>query len=128
MTQDEEMSDTEMWAEYKRPKFYVLVNRVPVPELNLTSWSNMFGTFDRTVRKSEGKITLDGNNMGEITVSTVFLGIDHAVQGPPMLFETMVFGGPSDGEQDRCSTWEAAEKMHEAMVLKVKLDVKSLEL
>ena len=42
--------------------------------------------------------------------STVFLGLDHQLteDGPPLLFETMVFGGPLSGETDRCSTWELA--------------------
>jgi len=31
-----------------------------------------------------------------IWVSTVFLALDHAWEGPPMLFETMIFGVPED--------------------------------
>lgn len=51
---------------------------------------------------------------GGIRVSTVFLGIDHRFNedGPPILFETMIFGGPHDGFQDRCSTWKEAVAMH----------------
>ena len=53
-------------------------------------------------------------------VSTVFLGIDHSFgYGPPQIFETMVFGGPLDQEQDRCFTWEQAEAMHQRMVERV---------
>jgi hypothetical protein len=48
-----------------------------------------------------------------VEVSTVFLGLDHAWgKGPPMLFETMIFGGEHDQYQERCSTWEQAEEMH----------------
>ena len=58
---------------------------------------------------------------GKVNVSTVFLGIDHSFGGAtPMLFETMVFGGPLDQEQDRYSNWEDAEKGHDAMVERVK--------
>jgi hypothetical protein len=32
----------------------------------------------------------------------------------------MVFGGPLDQEQDRCTTWDEAEAMHAAMVARVK--------
>jgi hypothetical protein len=55
-------------------------------------------------------------------VSTVFLGLDHSFgrNSQPMIFETMVFGGPLDGEQERCSTWAQAEAMHAAMVERVK--------
>lgn len=48
-------------------------------------------------------------------VSTVFLGLDHQWgQGPPLLFETMVFSDDEglDDYQDRCSTWEQALLMH----------------
>lgn len=54
-------------------------------------------------------------------VSTVFLGLDRSFGGgPPMLFETMVFGGPLDGEQARYSTWDEAEAGHQAVVGRVR--------
>lgn len=53
-------------------------------------------------------------------VSTVFLGLDHQYgDGPPLLFETMVFGGPLDHEMNRYSTWNEAEKGHQEMVERV---------
>jgi hypothetical protein len=57
--------------------------------------------------------------IGEVRVSTVFLGIDHAWEGPPLLFETMVFGGPLDEEMERYSTWEEAERGHAVMARRV---------
>jgi hypothetical protein len=57
----------------------------------------------------------------DVRVSTVFLGLDHSFgTGPPLLFETMVFGGPMDQEQGRCTTWEEAESLHATMVARVK--------
>lgn len=54
-------------------------------------------------------------------VSTVFLGLDHQFgQGPPLVFETMVFGGPCDGDQDRYSTWAEAEAGHQRIVERVR--------
>jgi hypothetical protein len=51
--------------------------------------------------------------IGDVHVSTVFLGLDHAFfGGPPLLFETMIFGGRHDRTQLRCSTWEKAERQH----------------
>jgi CTP:molybdopterin cytidylyltransferase MocA len=59
-----------------------------------------------------------------VTVSTVFLGIDHSFgHGPPVLFETMVFDDYEDGEQDRYCTWEAAEAGHSAIVARVRAHV-----
>jgi len=56
-----------------------------------------------------------------VFVSTAFLGIDYSFnEGPPILWETMVFGGELDQEMNRCSgTWEQAEAMHEDMVARV---------
>lgn len=58
----------------------------------------------------------------EVTVSTVFVGIDHRYfgKGPPMVFETMVFGGPMDGDMVRYSSWDDAETGHKAMVRKAR--------
>ena len=75
------------------------------------TWAHWFETAERHVALT--KIS------EKVTVSTVFLGLDHAWgQGPPMLFETMIFGGPYDQEQDRYSTWEKAQEGHERMVQK----------
>lgn len=52
--------------------------------------------------------------IGAVRVSTVFLGLDHGLgEGePPMIFETMIFGGPDDQAQWRYSTWDEAEAGH----------------
>lgn len=51
-----------------------------------------------------------------VFVSTVFLGLDHNYgDGEPHIFETMVFGGDSDGDMERCATWEQAERQHAEM-------------
>lgn len=55
-------------------------------------------------------------------VSTVFLGLDHNYEedGPPILWETMVFGGKLSRAMMRCAgSREQAEAMHNAMVRKV---------
>lgn len=55
-----------------------------------------------------------------ILISTVFIGIDHSFGfGAPLLFETMVFNGPLDGDQDRFANWDQAEAGHLAMRKKV---------
>lgn len=57
--------------------------------------------------------------VGDVTISTMFVGLDHSGGKPtsrPLLFETMIFGGKHDRWQDRCSTWEEAEAMHERAV------------
>lgn len=50
-------------------------------------------------------------------VSTVWLGLNHAFgSGPPVIFETMIFGGPMDEYMDRYSTEEEAKSGHEFAV------------
>lgn len=45
-------------------------------------------------------------------VSTIFLVLDHNMsgQGPPILFETLIFGGPYDGTMWRSSALGQAKK------------------
>ena len=95
---------------------YILKGHVPVLEDDLLKWGRWLETADRIVKKT---------TIGDIIISTVFLGLDHNYsfgESPPLLFETMIFGGKYDQDQDRCSTWDGAEKMHDAMVEKVKAD------
>ena len=70
---------------------------------------------DRHVAKENIK-----TDNGEIvTVSTVFLGLDHSFgDGPPLLFETMIFGGAQDGRNERYEDRATALAGHErAMAL-----------
>ena len=61
----------------------------------------------------------------DITVSTVWLGIDHQYgAGPPLIFETMIFGGPLDEEQWRYSTENSAIAGHAAAVALAKAAVR----
>ena len=91
---------------------YILEGKTPVPCNDGLKWGRWFEKADRHVARTDE----DG-----VDVSTVFLGTDHGWgQGTPLLFETMVFGGELDGEQERYSTWEEAEAGHKAMVERVK--------
>lgn len=72
---------------------------------SIEEWGRFYETADSIVKQEE---------IGGVRISTVFLGIDHQFgDGPPILFETMIFGGEHDQYQDRCSTWKQAEDMHE---------------
>lgn len=78
--------------------------KTPEPVKNLIEAGKLWKK-DRTVRK---------DNIGEIFISTVFLGIDHSFleEGPPVLFETMIFGGDHDGYQARYTNWDDAVEGH----------------
>ena len=61
----------------------------------------------------------------DITISTVFLGLNHGFgKGPPLLFETMIFGGNFNYDMWRYSTWDEAEKGHQKAVEKVRANRK----
>jgi hypothetical protein len=68
---------------------------------------------------------------GRITVSTVFLVLDHSHGGSvAVLWETMVFDGPMDQHCDRYTSREAAVAGHADTVTQVKtaLDVDGVAL
>lgn len=94
---------------------YVLAadGRTPVHEPDGVAWSRWFETSGEARRVARTEIA------GLGSISTVFLGIDHAFrEGRPVLFETMSFLGGDDGEAffARYHTWAEAEAGHAAIV------------
>ena len=98
--------------------YYILdENKQPVEEPNEMKWGAFMSKVNRRVAFTKLTSSVQGKNVGHVEISTVFLGLDHQFgDGPPLLFETMVFGGPLDETQERCSTWAEAEIMHEQMI------------
>jgi hypothetical protein len=122
-----------------RPNKYILVDKVPVATEDLLAWAKW---VEDVVKR---RVALDV--IAGFEISTVFLGLDYAYTGPPMLFETMVFEqlekpktqvididgkiytfGPCeresldniDGYMTRYSTWDEAERGHAATVALVR--------
>lgn len=92
---------------------YILRGKEPVLVDDTLEWG-------RWMESGERRVALDEISP-EVKVSTVFLGLDHNFgDGPPVFFETMVFGGPLDGEGERYSTWQEAEAGHRAIVDRVR--------
>ena len=91
---------------------YILKGHTPIECPDLLTWARQLDEITRIVNKTVLK---------HGTVSTVFLGLDHSLSddGPPLLFETMVFRGPLDQTCERYATWEDAEQGHGAMVRRV---------
>lgn len=58
------------------------------------------------------------DTIGEAWVSTVHLVLDHSfgLGGPPIIFETMIFGGSHNQWQARYTSEEQARAGHEAVV------------
>ena len=91
---------------------YYLDGHQPIP-CTLMEWGERFNDATRIVAQE---------HIGDIFVSTVFLGLDHALfdDDGPLLFETMIFGGPHDEYQTRCATWNQALAMHDTALALVK--------
>ncbi len=92
--------------------YYILEGHNPVSS-DLLDWAQWMENNNRVV--SQTNLKIDGK---EVLVSTVFLGLDHNFndKGPPILFETMIFGSSLDGEQERYATWSEAEEGHLQML------------
>jgi hypothetical protein len=88
---------------------YILVGTEPKQEGDLLVWSEWMSSNNTRVGYTEIR--------QGVMVSTVFLGIDHQFgEGPPVVFETMIFGGRHDGYQDRYATWDRAIEGHKLAV------------
>jgi hypothetical protein len=96
-------------------KYFILDGDNAVHETeDVLAWAKWFEKDCRKVARTK---------IGASTVSTVFLGLDHnfSGEGRPVLWETMVFGGKLNRNQDRCAgTWADAHAMHDKMVRKVR--------
>lgn len=94
------------------PEYYILIDRLPVA-VDMMTWARWFQDADRSI---------GDDRIGNARVSTVFLGINYNMRmgGEPILFETMIFGGPLNDEQWRYATYDEAERGHAEAVVSVK--------
>lgn len=92
-------------------KKYILKNRKIYPCDDLMLW----GAW---MEENRSNRHVGDDQIGDIWVSTVFLGLDHSYRnnGVPILFETMLFGGPIDQDMNRYEDIESAESGHESAV------------
>jgi hypothetical protein len=88
----------------------------PVPCDDLLTWARWFETADRQLAESKD----EGADPDGVRVSTVFLALDHNYGvGAPVLWETMVFGGPLNGEMERYTSKAEAIAGHQRMCERV---------
>lgn len=97
-------------------RWYILKCRKIIRIDNILDWAKRF--------EDKGDRIISRDNFGGVLVSTVFLGLDHSFSlnedAPPILFETMVFGGSMDQYQERYATIEAAEQGHQEVLKKLR--------
>lgn len=79
---------------------------------DLLMWSKWIGQGNRHIKNDK---------IGDVSISTVFLGLDHKFgEGEPLLFETMIFGGEHDQYQERYTNIEDSKIGHDKAVKLVK--------
>ncbi len=97
-------------------EYYILETREPVRTEDMVKWAEL---FEREENWYVAKDIIGGNQ-----IITFFLGIDDSLtDDPPILFRTMILGGPLDGETDCYYTWQEAEAGHERMIERVKVNL-----
>jgi hypothetical protein len=92
----------------------------PVPCDDLMEWGRFMANIDR--RRVAQDMDEGDESGAHVRVSTVFLGLDHNFfgDGPPVLWETLVFGGLLDGEMDRYTSLAAAFEGHQEICARVR--------
>jgi hypothetical protein len=94
---------------------YTLAGRTPVKVETLKAWVDEVARRGRIAAETGvDPWRVDLTEIGKVEISTVFLGLDHNYlrRGPPILFETTIFGGRLDHSRNRCATWDEAKAMH----------------
>jgi hypothetical protein len=89
-------------------------NNEPIT-VDLMTWAKWLEHFDN-------RIVAFTQITSHVQVSTVFLSLDHNFfgEGPPLLFETMIFGGERSEYQCRWSTWDEAKRGHDGIVAELR--------
>jgi hypothetical protein len=93
------------------PRHYILNGRMPMAVDHET------GTRWAAQNRDSCRVALT-KIADKCEVSTAFLGVDLSFEceGPPLVFESLVFGGPTDMVMRRYSTWDEAERGHAKLV------------
>jgi hypothetical protein len=93
----------------------------PEPELDIAAWERWFEIDDRRL--------VDATDIAPgVSITTLFLGLDYSffpLTNPllhkPVLWETMILGGPLDQESRRYTSHEDAVQGHASMTDKCRL-------
>src|SRR5262249_10211352 len=93
----------------------------PVPCDDLEIWGPWFERASRDGTRIVKQDFAEEQNT-RVGWSTVFLGLDHSHgrPGPPILWESLIFGTSLDGEMDRYTSRAAALRGHDRMLARVR--------
>lgn len=81
--------------------------------ITMREWLRLHGNMKyRRIALDETSVVRASGSRESVEVSTVWLGMDHGFGCEPLIFETMIFGGPHDVYQERYATLEEAKAGH----------------
>lgn len=112
-----------------RTRLYTLEGREPVACHDYAVWAAAHQAGLDPAQGQKWRVGYD--SIGEYEVSTVFLGMDMKTgafkeSGPPILFETMLFGPEGSVEgMGRSTTYDLAEARHKEVARRVRILVDS---
>ena len=87
--------------------WYILDNNNNPVKSNITDCG-------KWLEKNPERKAVKQEHIGDVFISTVFLGLDHSFQSDtPSLWETMIFGGEHDQYMDRYTSYEDALEGHQ---------------
>ena len=90
---------------------YYILEDGEIRPASLEEWGAFFKDIENR------RIAYNSFSGGSVEVSTVFLGLNHNFgSGPPLLFETMVFGLDDEDHQMRYASVEQAKVGHAEIV------------
>jgi hypothetical protein len=114
--------DDDIWRQLDHGEYYGLNGE----HITMAEWAvlmevkrNARGIDENGVSSPDDDPTRIGSTkVGHAWVSTVWLGLDHSFgRGPPLIFETMIFGGSHDQQMWRYASREAALEGHNRIVI-----------
>lgn len=96
---------------------YILDSEGEPMVVDLMTWADWFE------HNHQARVVFQDQMSRGVVVSTVFLGLDHNFfgDGPPILWETMIFNGPFDGYQRRYRSRLDALVGHQVAIALVQL-------
>lgn len=103
-----------------RDRYFILIDKRVVP-CSMMEWARWYQLADKGENDTLRRVAQ--TLVGDVWVSTVFLGLDHGFsmnpEDPPVLFETMCFSDRENFEDfnmQRYCTWDEAEAGHRSVV------------
>lgn len=94
-------------------RHYILDDNNNAVEVDLLTWASW-------LEHPDNRVVCFTQITSQVYVSTIFMGIDYRwpgfPPGPPILYETLIFGGPLDGEGTRYCSHDDALTGHKMYV------------